>query len=91
MNITFSSPITYKDKTYVKGRIFTSQVKAKTPKYYTEIGVVGVPELTSTFNSGTMTLYTVPNKSFRFSIFRDGNFHPYYGTIILLEASNGTD
>lgn len=54
--------------------------KWETPKSYKRVGVIGT-EFANAYNSGLMTIYRANDGSFRFEMYRDGSFLPYYGKI----------
>lgn len=65
----------------------------KTPKTYKKIGVFG-HNIGNAYNSDLITIYKVKKPSllggskYRFSIYRDGCFYPYYGVIVGLNDND---
>lgn len=62
-----------------KFRIFAGMPKRNKPKTFKKVGGFIAEELRNNFNSGIVTVYKAKDGSLRYSTYRDGCFHEYYG------------
>lgn len=62
----------------IKGRLFNTE-----PKTYKKLGVCG-HDVGNRYNSTTLTVYSACDGSYRYEIYRDGCFYPYYGRLELI-------
>ena len=62
-----------------RGRRF--RPRGEKPKTYKDCGGFVCPELSSPYNSGCVHVYKASDGTYRFSVYRDGCFYPYYGKI----------
>jgi len=59
--------------------IYKGKPKGEVPKTYKHIGVLS-HNIGNNYNSSILTIYKAKN-GYRYEIYRDGSFYPYYGKI----------
>ena len=61
--------------------IYKGCPKPEAPTTYKKLGVLST-SLGNLYNTALMTIYQAKDKTFRYEIYRDGCFYPYYGKIV---------
>lgn len=73
------------DKICKKVRIYVGRPLCDVPSSYKECGGFVANELSSSYNSGVVTIYKAKNGGLRYGVYRDGCFYPYYGKLEIIE------
>jgi len=63
-----------------KVRLYEGKPLGEVPKTYKKINVVS-HNIGNLYNSSLLTIYQAKDKTFRYEIYRDGCFYPYYGKL----------
>ena len=58
--------------------LFKGKPLDKCPSSYKKVDVIG-HNIGNSYNPSYLTLYQAKDKTFRYGIYRDGCFYPYYG------------
>ena len=68
------------NRTEHKVRLYKGKPLGEVPKTYKKINVVS-HNIGNLYNSSLLTIYQAKDKTFRYEIYRDGCFYPYYGKL----------
>jgi len=63
-----------------KAILYKGKPLGEIPKSYKKISVLS-HNIGNNYNSSIITIYQTKDKTFRYEIYRDGSFYPYYGKI----------
>jgi hypothetical protein len=61
-------------------RLYKGFTQNESPKTWKEIGMIS-HNIGNNYNPDYLTVYLAKDKTYRYKIYRDGNFYPYFGKL----------